>query len=182
MFSQQIIDKLDSKIIDISLDFYSREIKYSNNDKETLFELKELIQKEIATYEKNFAEKKKPLKERIDSLNDIFKPKIESLKQLKIIAIQKITEIEKSEKETSIGSGLDAIKALSTGNGRNGPTSQIQPASKKLTKRKILKFKVLDFSKVPRRYLLPYDTMIKKAGKSGEQIDGIKFYYEETGY
>lgn len=155
-------------------------------DKPKLFELRDLIAKELRTEEGVLKELRRPFQEELDRLRETHRPKIEHLTKLKRMVNQKLLQLEKEERAAQAKIDMERLKALAepkTAKSVVVPerTTTIEK-TQKVRKRKVQRWTVLDLSKVPRAYLVLDESKLREAAKLGVKVDGIKFWKEEVPY
>lgn len=152
---------------------------------EVLFEMRDLIAKELRTVEGVYKELRRPFQAELDRLRKEHKPDIDDLTDLKREVNQKLLELEREAKKEQTAKDLETMKRL-TEPEKYYPIEETDQkmisVKQKVRVRKTLRWNILDIKIVPREFLIPNDQKLRAAGKWGERIEGIRFYYDEVPY
>lgn len=137
----------------------------------------------------------KPLNEALRAERNRWKP-VETMYENAIFSLRsKMTKYQtlfvrrNSDKEQAIANRIGEGKGKLTLETASKKLSELPRIQKEIsteagsiTFKEIRKFKIIDFSKIPRNYLILDDQLVREAMKSEEKIPGIEFYTEQIPY
>jgi len=173
-------------------------------EKERLFELRDLTVLEQRKAEGIYKELRRPFSEALDRLRDEHKPKIDHLGKLKGLVNKELFKIEKVERDDQAAKDLERMKLIEKSQeGRQAlartnrkpqePGDSItesdlivhpQAKPQKVRVRKVQRWTVLEWDDIPDNFK-PRElnaSMLKQAAKAGIKVPGIKFWKEEVPY
>lgn len=158
-------------------------------DDKTMEEAAEL-RKKIKQVGKLIKDKKesitKPLMLALANVRDMFRPIEDSHKQATDLIESKITKyiqlkeaVRKIEEEKLQARVEKGTMRPDTALNKMTEMGEVKKSGDTFTTYKHQYFEIIDINKIPREYMLPDETKIRKAMLSGISIEGIQFHVEE---
>jgi len=148
--------------------------------------------KETGSRIKNIKESiTKPLNEALRNTRELFAPiesqftNAESIVKTKILEYKRKIDAEVAKQEAKIAKGVESGRLkIETAEKKLDQIERVENTTKgkigEVQIRKIKKVRIIDINLLPREYLIPNDTLIRKDALGGKKIEGVEIYEEDV--